>query len=230
MTAIAYPMPNPMPMPNLTSQPNRTQPNRTQQTRPNTHTDVQAERAALERQEDIDLLAIIALGPDQRERAETALTRLYQKHSRNVYGLARRMVHDLAASEEIVQDVFMKLWQHAEQFDARRGSVGTWLMTIAHHASIDHLRRVTSRPVMYPEEPVLETIADAAQPQERLDGVLIGDAMRVLGLDERELIELAYFEGLTHTQIAARTRIPLGTIKTRIRSALLRLREHLESK
>jgi RNA polymerase sigma-70 factor (ECF subfamily) len=222
MTAIAYPMPNPMPMPNPANQPNRTQ--------PNTHTDVQAERAALERQEDIDLLAIIALGPDQRERAETALKQLYQKHSRNVYGLARRMVRDLAACEEIVQDVFMKLWQHAEQFDARRGSVGTWLMTIAHHASIDHLRRVTSRPVMYPEEPVFETIADAAQPQERLDGVLIGDAMRVLGLDERELIELAYFEGLTHTQIAARTRIPLGTIKTRIRNALLRLRDHLESK
>lgn len=222
MTAIAYPMSNPMPMPNPANQPNRTQ--------PNTHTDVQAERAALERQEDIDLLAIIALGPDQRERAETALKQLYQKHSRNVYGLARRMVRDLAACEEIVQDVFMKLWQHAEQFDARRGSVGTWLMTIAHHASIDHLRRVTSRPVMYSEEPVLETIADAAQPQERLDGVLIGDAMRVLGLDERELIELAYFEGLTHTQIAARTRIPLGTIKTRIRNALLRLRDHLESK
>jgi RNA polymerase sigma-70 factor (ECF subfamily) len=222
MTAIAYPMPNPMPMPNLANQPNRTQ--------PNTHTDVQAERAALERQEDIDLLAIIALGPDQRERAETALKQLYQKHSRNVYGLARRMVRDLAACEEIVQDVFMKLWQHAGQFDARRGSVGTWLMTIAHHASIDHLRRVTSKPVMYPEEPELEAIADAAQPPERLDGVLIGDAMRVLGLDERELIELAYFEGLTHTQIAARTRIPLGTIKTRIRNALLRLRDHLESK
>ena len=217
MTAIAYPFPNML-----------NQPNRTQQTQPSTHTNIQAERAALERQEDIDLLAIIALGPSDRECAETALARLYQRHSRNVYGLARRMVRDLAASEEIVQDVFMKLWQHASQFDARRGSVGTWLMTIAHHASIDHLRRVASKPVSYPEEPVLEAIADTGQPHQQLDGVLIGDAMCVLGRDERELIELAYFEGLTHTQIAARTRVPLGTIKTRIRSALLRLRERLE--
>lgn len=227
MTAIAYPMPNMLNQPTHAQQ-TQTQQTRAQQTQPNTHTDIQAERAALERREDVDLLAIIALATSDRERAETALARLYQKHSRNVYGLARRIVRDLAASEEIVQDVFMKLWQHAGQFDARRGSVGTWLMTIAHHASIDHLRRVTSKPVMYPEEPVLEAIADRAQPHERLDGLLIGDAMLVLGRDERELIELAYFEGLTHTQIAMHTRVPLGTIKTRIRSALLRLRERLE--
>lgn len=231
MTAIAYPVPSVG-----LKQPQRINP---EQSNPALSNPVQSnleratfEQAALERREDIDLLALVAAGsrqgPSHRERAEGALATLYAKHSRNVYGLARRIVRDLAAAEEIVQDVFMKLWQHAPQFDARRGAVSTWLMTIAHHASIDHLRRVTSKPVSYPEEPVLEAIPDHTQPHERLDSLLIGDAMRALRPIERELIELAYFEGLTHSQIASRISLPLGTVKTRIRTALVRLRDQLE--
>ncbi len=195
--------------------------------RSNPQADAQSERVALDRSEDTDLLALIAHGSRDRERAEGAFEVLYQRHSRNVFSLARRILRDQAASEEIVQDVFMKLWLHAGKFDAQRGSVGTWLMTIAHHSSIDHLRRVTSKPLMYPEDTVLEAMADPVQPKHQLDGLLIEEAMRALTNDERELIELAYFQGLSHSQIATRTNVPLGTIKTRIRSALMRLRERL---
>lgn len=180
----------------------------------------------LEEQDDVTLLEIIRR--NDRGGAEAALEALYRRHSRNVYSLARRIVRDQAATEEIVQDAFMKLWKNAGVFDASRGSVSTWLLTITHHASIDHLRRLTSKPVSYPDEPVLEAIADHTKPNDQLETVMLETAMGALRPDERDLIELAYYEGLTHAQISSRTGVPLGTVKTRIRVALTRLRERLE--
>ena len=158
--------------------------------------------------------------------AEAALETLYRRHSRNVYSLARRIVRDEAATEEIVQDAFMKLWKNASGFDAARGSVTTWLLTITHHASVDHLRRV-SKPVSYPEEPILEAIADPKS-NDQVETVMLDAALGALSPDERSLIELAYYEGLSHAQIATRTGLALGTVKTRIRVALTRLRDRLE--
>ncbi len=180
---------------------------------------------ALEEQNDVMLLEIIHR--DLQGGAETALGVLYRRYSRMVYSLARRIVRDEAATEEIVQDAFMKLWKNAGVFDASRGGVSTWLLTITHHASVDHLRRV-SKPVSYPEEPVLEAIPDHTRTQDHVETVMLDAAMTALKSDERELIELAYFEGLSHAQIASRTGLPLGTIKTRIRATLARLRERLE--
>jgi RNA polymerase sigma-70 factor (ECF subfamily) len=180
----------------------------------------------LEEQDDVTLLEIIRR--NDRGGAEAALEALYRRHSRNVYSLARRIVRDEAATEEIVQDAFMKLWKNAGVFDASRGSLSTWLLTITHHASVDHLRRVTSKPVSYPEDPVLEAIPDNTKRHDHLETVILDAALTRLRPEERELIELAYYEGLTHAQTAARTGLPLGTVKTRLRATLARLRDHLE--
>lgn len=182
-------------------------------------------RVTLPEQDDVTLLEIIRR--NDRGGAEAALEALYRRHSRNVYSLARRIVRDEAATEEIVQDAFMKLWKNAGAFDASRGSLSTWLLTITHHASVDHLRRV-SKPVSYPEEPVLEAIPDTSKTNDQLETVMLDAALGALNPEERTLIELAYYEGLSHSQISARTSIPLGTVKTRIRVALTRLRDRLE--
>jgi RNA polymerase sigma-70 factor, ECF subfamily len=180
---------------------------------------------SLKEQNDGTLLEIIHR--DDHGDAETALGILYRRYSRMVYSLARRIVRDEAATEEIVQDAFMKLWKNAGVFDASRGSVSTWLLTITHHASVDHLRRV-NKPVSYPEDSMLEAIPDNTKPHDHVETVMLDAAMTALKPEERELIELAYFEGLSHAQMASRTGLPLGTIKTRLRATLARLRERLE--
>jgi RNA polymerase sigma-70 factor, ECF subfamily len=161
-------------------------------------------------------------------RSEDALRELYQRYSRSAFSLARRIMRSDTDAEDVIQEVFVKVWHKALEYAPAKGSVSTWLMTIAHHTTIDALRRRTSRDTVHPEEGELERSPDTRiDVDNTLENVMVTEAMGELTSDERQLIELAYFEGLSHSQLATRTGIPLGTIKSRIRVGLQKLRDSL---
>jgi RNA polymerase sigma-70 factor (ECF subfamily) len=162
----------------------------------------------------------------------SALGDLYDRHSRAIYSLAVRILADAAEAEDVVQDVFTQAWRQATRYDAARAPVAAWLMIMARARSLDRLRRRRSRIVAteldpsipHPRDPDAsqELLAISAEQADRLRG-----ALGVLPDGQRTAIELAYYEGLSQSDIAARLQQPLGTIKTRIRSGLLKLREAL---
>jgi RNA polymerase sigma-70 factor (ECF subfamily) len=132
-------------------------------------------------------------------------------------------------AEEATQDTFVKIWRQHTQWDASKGNLKNWLLAIAHHTAIDRLRQERRQPSLHPE--ALEEFEGKsalfpAKPHEAgwQDGVVLRTLLAQLTKDHAELIELAFFEGLTHADIAARLRLPLGTVKTRIRTGLQQLR------
>jgi RNA polymerase sigma-70 factor (ECF subfamily) len=162
----------------------------------------------------------------------SALATLYDRHARAIYSLAIRILSDTAEAEDVVQEVFTQAWRQASRYDATRAPVIGWLMIITRARALDRLRRRRSRitateldastPHPRDPDPSQELQAISAEQAERLRGALgsLPDA-------QRAAIELAYYQGLTQTDIAERLQQPLGTIKTRIRSGLLKLREVL---
>ena len=164
----------------------------------------------------------------QDHHAEAAFQTLYRRYAGAVYSLARRLLRDQRDIEETVQDVFVRVWQRAGEFQSVRGSASSWILTIAHHAAIDLLRRNTVRATVPTDDAELEQRAITPDLSgETVERVVIERALGTLEASERELIELAYFEGLSHGQLTQRTGMPLGTIKTRIRQALIKLRTAL---
>jgi len=158
-----------------------------------------------------------------RAGEQGAMSELYDRYSSVVYGVALRVLQDAAAAEDVLQDIFLQLWRKPEAFDSSRGSLGAWLAVIARHRSIDRLRQ--RRPETDIEEVVIAGGTDLRDETER--SLVIEKVRQALGEmneDQRKALELAYFQGLTHTEIAERTGEPLGTIKTRIRSGLQLLR------
>jgi RNA polymerase sigma-70 factor (ECF subfamily) len=159
------------------------------------------------------------------------LTSLYDRHGRLVYSLALRIVRDHGDAEDITQEVFVQVWRQADRFDVTRGSVAAWLLTVARARAIDLLRRRRTRPQPAGTSEIVDT-SDLAPGQDvRLESTERADAVRAaldaLPLRQRLMIELAFFEGLTHNEIAEQLEIPLGTVKTRVRQGLLRLRDML---
>ena len=163
-----------------------------------------------------------------------ALGRLYDRHARSIYSLVLRIVGDEGDAEDVVQEVFAQAWRQAGRHDASRGAVGAWLLVMARTRAIDRLRARRARPDLHvPEdERVMEAIP--ASTPDAASGIIDAEQARSvqLGLAELPLlqrlaIELAYYEGLTQREIADRLEQPLGTVKTRIRLGLLRLRETL---
>ena len=163
---------------------------------------------------------------------ESALAALYDRYSGVVYSVASRILRDPGGAEEVLQDIFFQLWRTASQFDFARGSLAGWLLVAARHRAIDRLRRrgaaghgaQTDDP---PGEPVaigfdLESYAARAEAMSKVSTALGG-----LPENQRQALELAYFEGLTHIEIANRTGEPLGTVKTRLRSAVQSLKRTL---
>jgi RNA polymerase sigma-70 factor (ECF subfamily) len=158
-----------------------------------------------------------------------ALAELYDRHARAIYSLAVRIVRDQSDAEDIVQEVFSQAWRQAARYDATRGNVAAWLLTLTRSRAIDRLRGRRARPWDASDGSVPATLADggpapdlAAAAAEAVG--LVRSALQALPLLERTALELAYFEGLTHTEVATRLEMPLGTVKTRIRQGLLRLR------
>jgi RNA polymerase sigma-70 factor (ECF subfamily) len=161
-----------------------------------------------------------------RSGDQSAMAALYDRHSSIVYAVALRVLQDTGAAEDVLQDIFMQLWRNPGAFDASRGNMAAWLAVIARHRAIDALRK--RRPendiadIVISVEPDLASETDQARAMEKVRG-----ALQDMAPTQRSALELAYFEGLTHSEIAERTGEPLGTIKTRIRAGLLSLRKVL---
>ena len=161
-----------------------------------------------------------------------ALAELYDRHSRLVYSLALRIIRDQGEAEDIVQEVFSQAWRQAGRYEARRGNVIAWLLNLTRSRAIDRLRGRQSRPEAASDSLLAIDIPDLTLPvdeQLSLEGRAsrVRAAMKELSVLQRVAIELAFYEGLTHVEIAERLELPLGTVKTRIRQGLLKLKDRL---
>lgn len=162
---------------------------------------------------------------------QAALSRLYDATSGLVYGLVLRILRDDGAAEEVTLDVYQQVWRRATTYDAERGRPSTWLLTIARSRAIDRLRataRERGRGTLELDPDLVDPAADpgaATEGEERRRQVL--DALATLPPEQRQAIDLAFFSGLTHVEVAERLAEPLGTIKTRIRTGMIRLRDAL---
>jgi RNA polymerase sigma-70 factor (ECF subfamily) len=161
-----------------------------------------------------------------------ALAELYDRHGRAVYSLALRIVRDQRDAEEVVQEVFAQAWRQSSRYAAARGSVIGWLMTLARSRAIDRARSRRARPDATGDSEAIVDLSDqSASADEQLASTeqagQVRAALERLPLLQRLAIELAFYEGLTHTEIADRLEQPLGTVKARIRQGLLRLRDQL---
>ena len=159
---------------------------------------------------------------------------LYDRYSTLVYSLALRILRNTGDAEDVTQEVFAQLWAHASRFDPSRGAVGAWLSVIARSRALDRLRRQAgARSATGPD--VLTAIPDPAPSVEVVAAsaeqvTAAREALASLPLEQRTALELAYYEGLTQAEIAAKTATPLGTVKTRIRAGLQRIRDAMTAR
>lgn len=166
-----------------------------------------------------------------------ALTAVYDRHIRSVFGLAMRALQDQGDAEDVVQEVFSQAWTQAKRYDATRGSVVSWLLMMSRSRAIDRLRARRAKPnsAPLPHDTAVVELPDPGLGAEQdvvtaESAAALRAALTALPLIQRVAIELAYFEGLTQTQIAERLEQPLDTVKTRVRTGLLKLREALTGK
>jgi RNA polymerase sigma-70 factor (ECF subfamily) len=152
------------------------------------------------------------------------MTELYDRYSALVYSVALRVLGDTGNAEDVLQEVFMQLWRNPDLFDSSRGNLGAWLAVIARNRAIDTLRRrkpnTDLEDVIVSVNHDMSAAADRSRAMQKVREVLGG-----MPRPQREALELAYFDGLSHAEIATKTGEPLGTIKTRIRAGLLSLRK-----
>ena len=156
------------------------------------------------------------------------MAQLYDRYSGIVYSVALRVLGDTGAAEDVLQEVFMQLWRNPGVFDSSRGNLGPWLAVIARNRAIDGLRK--RRPetdiadVVVSVEPDLASEAERGRAMQKVRSVLGSMPAR-----QRSALEMAYFEGLSHSEIASKTGEPLGTVKTRIRGGLMMLRKAFQT-
>lgn len=177
---------------------------------------------------DEDLIAL-AEGGDAE-----AFAALYDRHSRAAYSLAYRMMGEKQAAEDLVQDVFLKVWRSTGSYRVERGSVRTWILSVLHNRGIDQIRSSASRrktqdkieasaPKSQPSEAFAETWRNTQRDQVR-------DALTSLPPEQLKILELAYFSGYTHVEIAEILDLPLGTVKGRMRLGLKKIKEYFNSR
>ena len=181
--------------------------------------------------DDTDLIEMIVRGRTD------ALDELYDRYAKLVYSIAYRIVGDAATAEEITLDVFQRVWERAVSYQSSRASVSTWLSSMSHHRGIDQLRRARSRPTsVNAETPDLELpiSSDAEENPEgqteiEIERQRVRAALETLPKEQRAVLYLAYFEGLTQREIVDRLGEPLGTVKTRLRLGMQKLRKILNN-
>jgi RNA polymerase sigma-70 factor (ECF subfamily) len=152
------------------------------------------------------------------------MSTLFDRYSKVVYSVALRVLRDPASAEDVLQEVFMQIWRNPDSFVATRGSLGGWLAVVSRNRSIDALRR--KRPTESVDDIALASnynLADEAERNSMMDKART--VIHLLPVEQRKTLEMAFFDGLTHSEIAEMTGDPLGTVKTRIRSALTTLRK-----
>jgi RNA polymerase sigma-70 factor (ECF subfamily) len=166
-----------------------------------------------------------------QHRDPQALAQLYDRYGRVTYSLILRVVRDTGVAEDLVQETFLRVWNRVQGFNAEKGSIGPWLLAVARNRAIDYLRSATGRqrnalefeenehPALYTDMERDLLLADEAR--------RVKVAMQKLSPNQRQAIELAYFEGLSQTEMAERMGQPLGTVKTWVRTALKNLRDEL---
>lgn len=164
-----------------------------------------------------------------------ALEMLYERYHRLLYSVTYRMIKDHQVAEDLLQEAFLAVWQNASSYSSRMGSVQNWLISIMRHRAIDHLRRLRTHAelrgmpledAVTSEEMVTADAWDAVW--RSVQGAQLRRALALLSSEQRLVIELAYFEGWTHSEIARAYGLPLGTVKARMRLGLMRLRSVLE--
>jgi RNA polymerase sigma-70 factor (ECF subfamily) len=176
---------------------------------------------------DDDLLHAIARGD------ETALAACYDRYRVILFSQILRILNDRQEAEDCLQEVFLQVWRRARDFDAARGRAFTWLVTIARSRALDRLRasgsrlRLATEAAQMPRDEIGDAAAEAVQSEA---GAIVRTALAALPEEQRRTLLLAYFEGLTQTEIAARLGDPLGTVKTRMRAGMIKLRELLKDK
>ena len=177
---------------------------------------------------DEDLISLVEAGDAE------AFATLYDRHSRAAFSLAHRMMGERQAAEDLAQDAFIKVWRGAASYRAERGSVRTWILSIVHNQGIDQLRSQASRrrtqdkveasaPKYEPSEAFSETWKNSRRDQVR-------EALNTLPQGQLKILELAYFSGYTHVEIADLMGLPLGTVKGRMRLGLKKIRSYFESR
>jgi RNA polymerase sigma-70 factor, ECF subfamily len=164
-----------------------------------------------------------------RSGKQDAMAQLYDRYSAVVYSVALRVLGDTGAAEDVLQEIFMQLWRNPGAFDASRGNLAPWLAVITRNRAVDLLRK--RRPqteiseTIVSVEPDLAAETDRGRVTEKVRGVL-----KEMPAPQRQALEMAYFEGYSHSEISEKTGEPLGTIKTRIRSGLILLRKAVEAR
>ncbi len=177
---------------------------------------------------DEDLITLVETGDAE------AFATLYDRHSRSAFSLAYRMMGERQAAEDLAQDAFIKVWRGASSYRVERGSVRTWILSIVHNRGIDQLRSHASRrrtqdkieaaaPRSQPSEAFAETWKNAQRDQVR-------EALSTLPQEQLKILELAYFSGYTHVEIAELVGLPLGTVKGRMRLGLKKIKTYFESR
>src|SRR5919107_3261065 len=177
---------------------------------------------------DEDLISLVETGDAD------AFAALYDRHSRAAFSLAYRMMGERQAAEDLAQDAFLKVWRNASSYRAERGSVRTWILSIVHNRGIDQLRSLASRrrtqdrveasaPTSEPSEAFAETWRNS-------QGEQVREALGTLPAEQLKILELAYFSGYTHVEIAELLGLPLGTVKGRMRLGLKKIRDFFESR
>lgn len=172
------------------------------------------------------LEAAIARGLSRRE--PQALEQLYALASRAAFAVIIRVVHDRGHAEDVQQQVFAEVWRRAGEFDPARGTLLSWVLTIARSRALDHLRRRTEQPVEGDTLAALGGGSDDRAYDDLLQRALVGEALATLPDHERELLRLRFWKGFSQTEIAEQTGVPLGTVKSRMTAGLRRLRETIE--
>jgi RNA polymerase sigma factor (sigma-70 family) len=171
--------------------------------------------------DDIEFMRRIATHDQQAFRA------LYQQYGKVIFSLAYRILQNSTLAEEVTQDTFLKVWRQTTQWDPNKGNLKNWLLAITHFTAIDRLRQENRQPTLHPEsiDEMEDTMPGSTNDSGWQDGIALRMLVKQLPPEQAFLIELAFFRGMTHNEIADETAIPLGTVKTRLRSGLQKLRE-----